>query len=154
MANFISSPLQPFTPYIEQQPVSELMAVGMAKQEQYERGVQKIQSSIDNIAGLDIMRDVDKGYLQSKLDALGNNLKGVAAADFSNSQLTNSVAGMAGQIGKDEFIQAAVYSTANDKNQNAQMSIDKKEGKIQGLPKIPQNEIMFDISLIFQYYSR
>jgi len=34
------------------------------------------------------------------------------------------------------------------------LNIDKKEGKIQGLPKIPQNEIMFDISLIFQYYSR
>ncbi|MCX6717326.1 MAG: 30S ribosomal protein S4 [Candidatus Taylorbacteria bacterium] len=34
------------------------------------------------------------------------------------------------------------------------LNVDKKEGKVQGLPKIPQNEIMFDISLIFQYYSR
>jgi small subunit ribosomal protein S4 len=31
---------------------------------------------------------------------------------------------------------------------------DKKEGKVQGLPKIPANEISFDVSQIFQYYSR
>ena len=31
---------------------------------------------------------------------------------------------------------------------------DKKEAKVQGLPKIPANEIAFDVSQIFQYYSR
>ncbi len=31
---------------------------------------------------------------------------------------------------------------------------DKKEAKIQGLPKIPANELSFDVSQIFQYYSR
>ena len=43
-----------------------------------------IQSNIDNIAGLDIVRGVDKAYLQSKLNQLGNNLMTVAAGDFSN----------------------------------------------------------------------
>jgi small subunit ribosomal protein S4 len=33
-------------------------------------------------------------------------------------------------------------------------NIDKKEAKVQGLPKIPENEIAFDISQIFQYYSK
>lgn len=130
MASYTDNKLQNFVPYTEQQPLQQMLGVGLQKQQQYDQGVQKIQTSIDNVAGLDIMRDVDKGYLQSKLDALGNNLKGVAAADFSNSQLTNSVAGMAGQIGKDEFVQAAVYSTANDRKQTSQMDIDKKEGKL------------------------
>jgi small subunit ribosomal protein S4 len=31
---------------------------------------------------------------------------------------------------------------------------EKKEAKVQGLPKIPANELSFDISQIFQYYSR
>ncbi len=30
----------------------------------------------------------------------------------------------------------------------------KKSAKVQGLPKIPENEIAFDISQIFQFYSR
>jgi len=32
--------------------------------------------------------------------------------------------------------------------------IDKKIAKVQGLPKIPANELAFDVSLIFQYYCR
>ncbi|MDD4803896.1 MAG: 30S ribosomal protein S4 [Candidatus Pacebacteria bacterium] len=32
--------------------------------------------------------------------------------------------------------------------------VDKKVAKVQGLPKIPANELAFDVSLIFQYYSR
>lgn len=31
---------------------------------------------------------------------------------------------------------------------------DKREAKVQGLPKIPANELAFDVSQIFQYYSR
>ena len=53
-----------FNPYVQQLPVEAMVKVGMAKQQQYEEGVQKIQTSIDNIAGLDVARDVDKKYLQ------------------------------------------------------------------------------------------
>ena len=31
---------------------------------------------------------------------------------------------------------------------------EKKEAKVQGMPKIPANELSFDVSQIFQYYSR
>ena len=31
---------------------------------------------------------------------------------------------------------------------------DKKEAKVQGLPKIPANELSFDVFQIFQYYNR
>ena len=31
---------------------------------------------------------------------------------------------------------------------------EKKEAKVQGLPKVPANELAFDVSQIFQYYSR
>jgi small subunit ribosomal protein S4 len=34
------------------------------------------------------------------------------------------------------------------------LDIDKKVSKVQGLPKIPANELAFDVSSIFQYYSR
>ena len=34
------------------------------------------------------------------------------------------------------------------------LNTEKKEAKVQGLPKIPANEISFDVSQIFQYYSR
>ena len=103
--------------------------MGMAKQAQYDQGVQKIQNQIDRVAGIDIIKDVDKQHLQSKLNELGSKLKTVAAGDFSNQQLVNSVAGMTGQITKDETIQNAVYSTAHYKKEMARLQRDVDAGK-------------------------
>lgn len=101
-----------FNPYVAQQPVDAMLKVGMYKQQKYEEGVQKIQTSIDNVAGLDIANPVQQQYLQSKLNALGNNLKWVAGGDFSDFQLVNSVNGMTKQIVKDDDVINAVNSTA------------------------------------------
>ena len=71
MASFSDSAvldkLTTFKPYVQELPIEAMVKVGMYKQEQYNQGIQKIQTSIDNIAGLDIGRDVDKAYLQSKV---------------------------------------------------------------------------------------
>lgn len=118
-----------FNPYISQLPVEAMVSVGMEKQRRYDEGIQKIQTQIDNIAGLDVIRDVDKAYLQSKLNELGNNLKTVAAGDFSNFQLVNSVGGMVTQIGKDPTIQNSVSSTAWYRKQMSEMEKAISEGK-------------------------
>ncbi len=117
------------TPYVQQLPVQEMAQVGQYKQAQYDQGVQKIQSEIDKVAGMDVVRDVDKAYLQSRLNDLGGNLKKVAAGDFSNYQLTNSVGGMITKIGKDTNVQNAVGSTANWRTQLAKIQKDVDEGK-------------------------
>ena len=131
MASFTDNPqlLTNFNPYVQQLPVDAMREVGMYKQAKYDEGVQKIQTTIDNIAGLDIVNDADKGYLQSKLNDLGSKLKTVAAGDFSNFQLVNSTAGMANQIAKDATVQNAVASTAWYKKQAALMETAIQEGK-------------------------
>jgi hypothetical protein len=111
MASFTDQ-ISKFNPYVEQLPVETMKQVGLYKQQKYDEGVEKIQGYIDTIAGLDVMHDSDKEYLQSKLNSLGNNLKGVAAGDFSNQQLVTSVGGMATQISKDYNVQNAVSSTS------------------------------------------
>jgi|688.fasta_scaffold00112_29 hypothetical protein len=140
MASFTDTQIQPFNPYVQQLPVDAMVKVGMAKQQQYDQGVQKIQGYIDNIAGMDVSRDVDKEHLKSKLNELGGKLRTVASGDFSNQQLVNSVGGMATQIVKDPFVQAAVYSTANDREQNKQMEADEKAGKL-----TPQARYYYDL---------
>jgi hypothetical protein len=131
MASFTDNPqlLTNFNPYVQQLPVDAMREVGMYKQAKYDEGVQKIQTTIDNVAGLDVVRDVDKGYLQSKLNELGNNLKTVAAGDFSNFQLVNSTASMANNIAKDATVQNAVMSTAKYRKEAAFMESQRKEGK-------------------------
>ena len=118
-----------FNPYIQQLPVDAMVRVGMEKQKRYDEGIQKIQTQIDNIAGLDVIRDIDKAYLQSKLNELGNNLRTVAAGDFSNFQLVNSVSGMTNQITKDANVQNAITSTARYRKEVDIMEAARKEGK-------------------------
>jgi hypothetical protein len=128
MASYTDA-ISQFNPYVQQLPVELMAKVGMQKQAQYDAGVQKIQNHIDNVAGLDIAHDADKQYLQSKLGQLGNRLKTVAAGDFSNQQLVNSVSGMTGQIIKDPTIQNAVASTAWYKKQKDELDKAYKDGK-------------------------
>lgn len=128
-----------FNPYVEQQPVDAMLKVGMYKQQKYEEGIQKIQTNIDNVAGLDVAADLDKKYLQSKLDGLGNNLNIVAGADFSNFQLVNSVNGMTKEIVKDPYIQSAVSDTARIRKNQKILETDEKAGK-----SSPQNRAKFE----------
>src|SRR6478609_8624690 len=141
MASFtdINPQLTSYTPYRQQLPVEAMVEVGRIKQQQYDQGVQKIQSQIDNIAGMDVIKPIHKEYLQSKLNELGSNLKKVAAGDFSNFQLVNSVGGMANQIVKDPIIQNAVISTQRVKNQQANLESAKRSGK-----SSVQNEAFFN----------
>lgn len=128
-----------FNPYIKQLPLEAMVEVGMYKQQKYDEGIQKIQTNIDNIAGMDVANDADKAYLQSKLNQLGNDLTSVAAGDFSNFQLVNSVNGMTNQIVKDPNVQNALSSTAFLRKQQQYLEQSIKEGK-----SSPENEWFFN----------
>jgi hypothetical protein len=106
-------------------PLMQWLKLVCRSKQQYNEGYQKIQESIDQVAGLDIGRDVDKSYIQSKLNDTGNRLKGIAGGDFSNFQLQNSTTSMIKNIANDSIIRSAVSSTANDRKQVAQMESDK-----------------------------
>jgi hypothetical protein len=128
MASFTDA-IPQFNPYIQQLPVEAMVKVGMEKQQRYDQGLQKIQSQIDQVAGLDIVRDVDRQYLQSKLNELGSKLKTVAAGDFSNYQLVNSVAGMAGSVAKDNNVLSAVQATAQYRKEQKFMEESRQKGE-------------------------
>lgn len=148
MASFTDQ-IPQFSPYISRAPIMEAMAtVGMYKQAKYDEGVQKIQSYVDNVAGLDVYNPISKKYLESKVNELSGRLRTVAAGDFSNQQLVNSIGGMAGEIIKDPNIQNAVYSAANVKNQTRAMEAAKAKGEW-GI----ENEDLFNEQLSKYYNS-
>lgn len=127
MASFTDQ-IPQFNPYIQQLPVDAMVKVGMEKQQRYDMGLQKIQSQIEQVAGLDVLRSVEKDYLNSKLNELGSNLKSFAASDFSNFQLVNSVGGMVNQLSKDPFVLAGVKSAALDRKNSEEIEKDKEKG--------------------------
>ena len=147
MASYKDSPNLKFSPYVQTLPVEAMAKVGMYKQERYDQGVQKIQQSIDNVAGLDIARPEDKQYLQSKLNQLGSQLSMVAGGDFSNFALVNSVNGMTNQIVKDPRVMRDVSNTAKYKKDLTNVEKLNTEGKW-----APSNQAAFqkDVNKWFQ----
>lgn len=129
MASWTDVNAPQFTPYRQQLPVDAMVQVGMQKQQQYEQGIEKIQTSIDRVAGMDVAREIDQRYLQSKVNELGNKLKFAAAGDFSNFQLVNSLTGMTNQIAKDKNVMNAVSSTARYRKEVGRMEKAREEGK-------------------------
>lgn len=142
MASFTDNvqQLTDFKPYVSQAPLMEAMvSVGTQKQAQYEAGLQAIQQNVEKVAGLDVIRDTDKKYLQSKLGEVGNKLRSVAAGDFSNFQLVNSVGGMISSVAKDKNIQNAVISTQKVRKGQSDLETARKAGK-----SSPENEWFFN----------
>jgi hypothetical protein len=117
-----------FNPYVPQLPVETMAKVGMYKKQKYDEGIEKIQSSIDNVAGIDIIRDVDKEYLKTKLSQLQRKLRTVAGGDFSSTQLVNSVTGMTNSIVRDKYVTAAIQSTRADRKNLQEIAEAKKKG--------------------------
>ena len=137
MASFTDR-ISQFNPYIQELPVQEMVQVGMYKQAKYDQGVQKVQNYIDRVAGIELSRPQDKELLQSKLNELGSKLRTVAAGDFSNQQLVNSVSGMTGQIIKDEDVRNAISST-----QMYKKAIKDREAYLKTGKTSPSNDWLF-----------
>lgn len=141
MASFTDE-LVAFNPYIPKIPVDDYVRVGMMKQQQYNEGVQKVQSYIDSVAGLDVVKPEQKEYLQQRVGQLQGEISKVVSQDFSNNQLVNSVGNLTNKIAGDPVIQSAVYSTQRYRQGLA----DMKEAKDKGLNS-PSNDYVFNQSV-------
>src|SRR6267378_1978462 len=128
-----------FNPYIPQIPVDDYVRVGMIKQQQYNEGVQKVQSFIDSVAGLDVIKPEQKEYLQQRVGQLQGEVGKIVSEDFSNQQMVNSVGNLTNKIAGDPIVQNAVSSTQRYKQQLGRM----KEAQEKGLNS-PSNEYVFN----------
>ena len=69
MASYLDN-IPTFNEYVEQRPQDDMLKVGLFKQQAYNEGVKKIQDSIDNIAGLDIIQPEQSFFFIFMLNAL------------------------------------------------------------------------------------
>lgn len=128
MSNYIGA-LESFNPYISQIPVDAYIKVGMAKQGMRDAGVQKIQSVVDNISGLDVANQTDKDYLNNRVNELTTELNKHGNIDFSNAQYVKQMASLASPIQNDENIINAVASTQSIRSLQKSQQDALKGGK-------------------------
>lgn len=141
MASFTDQ-LVAFNPYIPQIPVDDYVRVGMAKQQQYNEGVQKTQAYIDSVAGLDVIKPEQKEYLQQRVGQLQGEVSKVVSQDFSNQQIVNSVGNLTSKIAGDPIVQNSVLSTQRYRAGLAAMKEAQEKGQ-----NSPSNEFVFQQSV-------
>lgn len=81
------------------------------EQTNFDQGVAKVQSTIDSIAALDVVKDVDKQYLNAKLNNLVNTINNIGGVDYSDPNIQNQISGMSSQIYGDDKVINAVGNT-------------------------------------------
>jgi len=142
MASFTDEIVQ-FNPYIQTLPVEDMVRVGMIKQQGYDTNVQKIQSEIDNITGVDVIKDEHKLYLNQRVGQLKTELSKVVGADYSRNQVVNAVGGLTRQIQSDPVLQNAIISTGRVRKGQAALEEARTTGKGYGV----ENEYLFNKQL-------
>lgn len=132
-----TSEIVKFTPYIPESPLDPMLSVGLTKQQQFMEGVQKVQSYVDTLNGMDISKKEIKDYVQVKLNSFHQNINNVSG-DFSDQRLISQIGGAVGKIASDPIVQNGILATNSIRNGYAQIEQARKEGKSN-----PNNEIYF-----------
>lgn len=90
-----------------------------AKQGALDANRAKIQNLVDNMSLLDVYKDVDKQYVEERLNAVIDITNKYASMDLSDASLTNSLLSNINQI-VDDNVKNAVYSTRLFRNEQQQ----------------------------------
>lgn len=137
MASFTDE-IPQFNGYVQQQPVEAMVAVGVQREQQFQEGIQKVQSYYDNLLALPIAKQETQDYVKMKVGELNNSVKNGVSGDFSDQRLINQIGGLAKGIASDPIIQNGVRSTAAVQAGFAAIEQSKKDKNY-----APQNDQYF-----------
>lgn len=111
-----------FNPFIQPADLQLVAQAGIKRETDYGIGVEKIQSYVDKVAGIDLIKEADKKYLQTQLGKLKDNIRNVAKQDFSNPNLQGAVSSMALGIFNDKNVQNGYLGTQKVRTKQAQIA--------------------------------
>lgn len=131
MASFTDNvgQLTHYTPYISTNPTEAMVSTGIKLEEQYQTGLEKVNSYVSSLNGMDFAKQGAKDYVDKQLNNLKTGLSKSLAGDLSNQSLVNQIGGAARTIANDKVVQTNLMGTAMMKSGYSQMEAAKKEGK-------------------------
>jgi hypothetical protein len=104
------------SPYVLPVDLNLLEKVGTIKQKQFEAGAERIQNEIDQFGLLDVMKDQDKEYLNTKIGNIVDNINNLGGVDLSDIGVVKQIQGLGSNIYSDNNIMNAVSSTKGVRN--------------------------------------
>jgi hypothetical protein len=108
--SYLSTPFQS-SPYVPPVDLNLMAKVLGYKQEKFDVTAQKIQTQLDTVANADIIKGIDKDYVNNKLNTMVSNLNGMGGVDLADINVGNQISGYAASIYNDDKVISAISST-------------------------------------------
>src|SRR5690606_20182751 len=126
---FISPTYVPeYSPYISSIPVELYGQLAMQKQQQYDTGLQRVQSFVQNITGLEMDRDIDQAYNEQKVGEFRKNIENILSEDLSDTNGLMQAGAYSSQLFNDKRIRNSVLSRIHEKDAYKQLEQAQQDG--------------------------
>lgn len=127
--SYLSQPYKP-NPYVAPVSLDLLANVLAQKQGKFDANADKIQNNINTIASLDVIRGMDKDYINTKINNLVTNINSIGGQDLSDPNVANQIDGLATSVYSDEAVINAVSSTKRIRSLQASYDKMKTDPKL------------------------
>lgn len=120
----------PYLPPLDMNLFSRVMEV---KQQQFNAGAARTQGMIDKLGTLDVMRGVDRDYLNGKINGIVDQINNLGGVDFSDMNVSNQIEGLGSDVYGDDKITNAISSTSSVRNLVKTYNDFKTNPKLKGM---------------------
>lgn len=121
------------SPYTQPIDLNLLGRVLSVKQQQFDQAGQQIQTGINNLGKMDLLRNVDKTYANSKINDLVSQLNSSGSLDLSDQTISSQVESLGSNIYNDPNIVSGLAATASIRSLQAgyqKYKTDPKSNKL------------------------
>lgn len=104
------------SPYVAPIDLGLMDKVLSVQQDKFNKGVEKTQGAIDKMGMLDVMKDSDRQYLNSKINGIVESINSVGGVNFSDAAVMSQIDSMGSNVYGDGKIVNAISSTRSARN--------------------------------------
>jgi hypothetical protein len=130
--SYLSTPVKS-NPYVLPVDLDLMSKVLQYKDQQFKQNEQQLQQTVNNFAGLDVMKPEDRKYLNDKINSMVSNLKGMGNVDLGDPNVAAQMESFASNVYGDPKITAAVTGTQQVRKLQQEYDQYKNNPKMKGM---------------------
>lgn len=125
------STLRKSNPYVAPVDIGLMTKVLTLKDQQFKQNASKVQSEIDAIGTIDLIKGEDKEYLNGKLNSLVNGINELGGVDLGDFSVANQLHGMTQSVYGDNDLLTAISSSQSVRKLQSQYDKMMTDPKLQ-----------------------
>lgn len=127
--SYLSQPYKP-EPYVQPFDLNIMAKVLGTEQQKFDEEGKKIQNQIDQFGSLDVIKGVDRDYLNNKINSLVSGINDLGGVNLADQKISSRIEGMGSEIYGDKNVVNAVAATRQIRSLQASYEKMKTDPKL------------------------